>query len=236
MKTSNKLLLGIFLSIILLTTTVQLVVYAKYKRGEYGQFKREQFSPMTSVSIPAVRFVSITGLGSCNIAPDDKPKLEIQKESVSTITYRIVNDTLFINGDTTKTINDLEQGSRNYNLVNIFLPSPIQITTAYSSLKLEAALNPAYAPSYTVQLTKNSYFGIRKHGRRDNMDFHFNQLHVYSDRSYIELDDHTLINDLNVQLTNSKINDKEAVIRSLTIDADSTSTVTLSGKNIKALK
>jgi hypothetical protein len=68
------------------------------------------------------------------------------------------------------------------------------------------------------------------------MDFHFNQLHIYSERSNIELDDRTLINDLNVQLINSKINDNEAVIRSLTIDADSTSTVTLSGKNIKALK
>ena len=115
MKTSNKLLLGIFCTIILLTTAVQLMVYAKYKRGEYIKFNRETFTPLTSVEIPAVRFISIKGLGNCGIMHSDKPKLEIQKKFVNPFTYRVVKDTLFIIGDTSHTIDELEQGTRNYN-------------------------------------------------------------------------------------------------------------------------
>src|SRR5688500_17585935 len=127
MKTSNKLLLGIFLTIILLATTVQLMVYAKYKRGDYVKFKREKFVPMASVEIPAVRFISITGLGYCSVLHGDKPHLEIEKEKVDRVTYRVVNDTLVIIGDTLQTIDELQRGIRNYNLVNIYVPATVQI-------------------------------------------------------------------------------------------------------------
>jgi hypothetical protein len=249
MKTSNKLLLGIFLTIILLTTAVQLMVYAKYKRGEYVKFDREAFSPMTSLEIPAVRFVSIKGLGNCEFMHDDKPQLEMQKENVGSLTYHVVNDTLFIIGDSSQTIDDLELGSRNYCDVNVHLPATVQVRSAYSSLGINGAADTVNMPSYTIRLEKDSHFFINKRNPHDqkistqgheNGDdkptVYFNQLNISSEQSNIELDGHSFINDLNVQLINSKIDDKEAVIKKLTMDADGKSTVTLSGKNIKALK
>jgi hypothetical protein len=235
MKTSNKLLLAIFLSVILLTTTVQLMVYAKYKRGEYVKFKREEAVPMARVEIPAVRFISIKGLGYCSVLPGDKLQLEMEKEKVDRFAYRIVNDTLVIIGDTLQTIDELQRGIRNYNLVNIYVPATVQINGTYSSIKVGGAADSASAPSYTVRLQKNSHLYINNPSH-DKAAMYFNQLNINSEQSKIELDDHSSINDLNVQLTNSRIDDKEAVIKKLTLDTDSTSTVTLSGKNIKALK
>jgi hypothetical protein len=234
MKTSNKLLLGIFLTIILLTTAVQLMVYAKYKRGDYVKFNQEEFSPMTSLEIPAVRYVSIKGLGNCGIMHGDKPELEIQKEHVGPLTYHVVNDTLFIIGDTTHTINDLERGNRNYNEVNVYLPSTIQVRAAYSYLGIGGSADSTSAPSYIVRLEKDAHLVIKKRNR--DKAVYFNLVNINSEESKIVLDEHSFINDLNVQLINSKIDDKEAGIKNLTMDADSKSTVTLSGKNIKALK
>jgi len=231
MKTSNKLLLGIFITIILLTTAVQLMVYAKYKRGDYVKFDRDNFSSFTKVDISAVRFISITGMGNISIMPGDTSKLEIQKENVSPLSYRVVNDTLIIIGDTTHAIDDAERGNRNYNHVNVYLPATVQINATNSDLRIGGAADSASAPSYTVKLEKDSHFFIN-----NNAAVYFNQLKINSDQSRIELNDHAFINDLNVQLINSNINDKEAVIRNLTMDADSKSTVTLSGNNIKALK
>jgi hypothetical protein len=231
MKTSNKILLGIFLTIILLTTAVQLMVYAKYKRGEYVKFNREDFNQLTRVEIPAVRFISIKGMGNCGIMYGDKPTLEIQKERVSPLTYRVVNDTLFIIGDTTHTIDDQERGNRNYNHVKVYLPATVQINATNSDLRIGGAADSTSAPSYTVKLEKDSHLFIN-----NNAAVYFNQLNINSNQSKIDLNDHAFINGLNVQLINSNINDNEAVIRNLTMDADSKSTVTLSGKNIKALK
>ena len=231
MKTSNKLLLGIFITIILLTTAVQLVVYAKYKRGEYVKFNREDFNKLTSVEIPTVRFISIKELGNCGIMYGDKPTLELQKEHVGPLTYSVVNDTLFIIGDTTHSIDDPERGNRNYNHVNVYLPATVQINASNSDLRVGGAADSTHAPSYAVKLEKDSHFFIN-----NDAAVYFNQLNISSDHSRIELNDHAFINGLHVQLIKSEINDKEAVIRNLTIDADSKSTVTLSGNNIKALK
>lgn len=234
MKTSNKLLLGIFLMIIILVTTVQLMVYAKYKRGEYVQFQREQYSPMTSVEIPAVRFVSIKGLGNCVFMGADKPKLEIQKGNTGGLAYRVVNDTLYIVGDPANTRDDLQRGSRNNNLVNVYLPGAVPIRAADCSVRVGGAADSASAPSYNVKLENESYFSIKRGHNKSTV--YFNQLTIHSEGSNIELDNHVFINDLDLQLIRSKIEDKEAGIRMLTMDVDSNSTVTLSGKNIKALK
>jgi hypothetical protein len=231
MKTSNKLLLGIFITIILLTTAVQLMVYAKYKRGDYVKFDRDNFSSFTKVDIPAVRFISISGMGNISIMPGDASKLEIQKENVSPLTYRVVNDTLIIIGDTTRTIGDQERGNRNYNNVKVYLPATVQVNATNSNLRIGGAADSTSAPSYTVKLDKDSHLFIN-----NNAAVYFNQLNISSDQSKVDLNDHAFINGLNIQLSNSNLDDKEAVIRNLTMDADSKSTVTLSGKNIKALK
>lgn len=235
MKTSNKLLLGIFLMIITLVTTVQLVVYAKYKRGEYVQFQRENYSSFTSYDIHAVRFISITGMGNISIIPGDTSRLEVQKEEVAHLTYRVVNDTLIINGDTSLTKDDLDRGSRNHNRVYVILPYTAQINATYCSLYVGGAVDSAHAPSYNIHLEKGSSLGILDRGSYKK-DLYFNQMHIEGEGSTIELHEQTVVNGLHAKLINSRIDDKEAVIRNLTIDADPTSAVTLTGKNIKALK
>jgi len=169
------------------------------------------------------------------VLPGSKPQLEMEKEKIDRVTYSVVNDTLVIIGDTLQTIDELQRGIRNYNLVNIYVPATVQINGTYSIIRVGGATDSASAPSYTVMLKKDSHLFINNRSH-DKAAMYFNQLTINSEQSKIELDDHSFINDLNVQLIKSTIDDKDAGIKNLTVDADPKSTVTLSGKNIKALK
>ncbi len=64
MKTSNKNIIGSILAVLLLTTTVNSMVYAKYKRGELMcPFSVNRPELMAKIDAPAARFVSLIGFG-----------------------------------------------------------------------------------------------------------------------------------------------------------------------------
>jgi hypothetical protein len=229
MKTSNKLLLGIFLTIIILTTVVQLMVYAKYKRGEFTAFKREQFIPMTSLPVSNARFISLKRMGSCAIKPSNTLKLEIQKDNIDLIKYHVINDTLFITGSSNE-----DEKSQNNGLVNIYLPASVQLIGANCTFRVWGSDEPSPAPSYNVSLL-NSYLFINFRGA-DKAAVYFDQLHINEERSNIDLNDHAVLNELDLRLVDSRLNDNAASIRKITMDADDRSSINLSGKNVKALK
>lgn len=237
MKTSNKLLIGIFLIILILITTTQLMVYVKYKRGEVTSFKREQFDPMTSLPIPAVRFISVKGLGSCAVKPANTLKLEIQQDNVNVIKYHMANDTLVIVGDASMTDEEMDKGglNRNFSLVNIYLPASVQLKGTYSNFRVWGADDSLAAPSYTFYLEKNSNLFVNFKGP-DNTSVYFNQLNIHGERSTVDLNEHAVLNELNLQLNDSKINDNAATVRKINMGSDNNSSINLSGKNVKALK
>jgi hypothetical protein len=230
MKTSNKLLLGIFITILILTSVVQLMVYAKYKRGEFTAFKREEVVPMTSLPVPAARFISLKGFGSCALKPSGTLKLEIQQDNANYIKYQLVNDTLVVTGNS----NDPDDRSRNNSLVNIYLPASVQLIGAYCTFRAWGTGDSTLAPSYNINI-KNSYLYINFNGA-DKAAVYFNQLNIHSVSSMIDLNSHAVFNDLNLQFVDSRLSDKSAMIRKLTMESDNTSTLELSGKNVNALK
>jgi len=236
MKTSNKLLLGIFLAIIILTTTVQLMVLAKYKRGEYTAFRREEYFPLTKLVLLPVRFVSITGLGNCVLVNSDSTRLEVQDYKDGQIGYSVQNETLIINVKNIANKSDNENEPLSYKLVKVYAPASVLIKAASSHLRLAGAPDSAGAPSFTIQLERRSELGVYNE-RQEEADMYFNRLQIASESSTTQLDDHIVINSLQLdRFASSYLDDKNALIKSITINADDNSKVNLSGKNVKALK
>ncbi|THU40894.1 hypothetical protein FAM09_01910 [Niastella caeni] len=233
MKTSNKVLLGIFLSILILTTAIQLMVYARYKNGEYVKFNREEYFPSDKHTLPPLRLVSLNGLGNCKIITSDTARLELQNFKGAQVTYRIVNDMLIIHGDTTLNSDQLDHGVRNFQLVSLYLPATMQINANYSSFKLTGARDSVHAPSYKIKLERYSDF---KMDDRNQDAVYYKELNIFSDVSKVELSNGAIVNDLIVHLSNSSIDYKKATIRKMAMDLDSNSTITLSSNNLKALK
>lgn len=233
MKTSNKILLGIFLTFILLSTTVNLIVLAKYKRGEYSAFRRDEYNIMTSYAVPATKFVSLTAVGNCILQVSDKPRYEVRADKVNLVSYRVVNDTLIINGDSTLTRQELDRGISNNRELKLYLPAGVHIHMANSGLAVNGGIDSAHAPSYSIDLTKKSYFYIRE--RKKEPEF-FNQLLLTGDESNIALEDHVVVNELNLKVIECNIDSKKATIKNMTLDMDKKSTITFSGNSINALK
>ncbi|OQP66724.1 hypothetical protein [Niastella populi] len=231
MKTSNKILIGIFLAVIILTTSIHLYVYAKYKRGDYVPFQRESAVFMDRVDVPGAKFVSITGLGGVELINSDTAKFETDKDNVGRISYKMVKDTLVIT-DPTLTDEQLERGGRNYQRFKLYLPPSVPVQTAFCSINAKGAVDSTHAASYKIALTRNSNLSIRN----DNRASYFDQLLIKGESAEIVLEDQAIINDLHVQLVHSSINDMKATIQSITVEADPQSSLNLSGKNIKALK
>lgn len=233
MKTSNKILLGIFLAIIFLTTTIHLMVYAKYKRGEYVAFERDKIIKVASVNIPVTRFVSVKNLGNCVLINSNTTRFETDEGKVKNISYRVLNDTLIIHGDTTLSAELLDRGLRNFQMLKIYLPANIPINATSCNVFIDGTADTVHAPSYNINLSKRSELNIRdSHG----VTSYFNRLLIYSDHSGISLNNKVVVTDFNLTLADSRMDYSEATIKKLAIETDSNSSIALSGRNLKALK
>lgn len=233
MKTSNKILLVIFLAIILLTTTVQLMVYAKYKRGDYKPFQQDKFIKVSSVKLPVTRFVSVNNLGSCVLINSDTSRFETDEDKAGAISFRVANDTLIINGDTTLTAEQLQHGERNFHLIKIYIPASVQVNATFCHLFIDGSVDSVHVPAYSINLSKSSELNIRQSRRHT---CYFGQLLINSDLSAISFDHELVIADLNLTLGVSRLDYTDATFRKFTLHTDNYSTIALAGHNLNALK
>jgi hypothetical protein len=233
MKTSNKILLGVLLAFMLILTGIHLALYAKYKSGDFVSAK-EMADEMGRRPLPPIKHVSITGLTNCYlIAHGEQPLIEINEPYKSRIAYKVIGDTLIVTGDSTGTKESYDRGIRNNTLVNLILPATASVQLAYGTLRLSGGDDSAHAPSYSIELANAHVAIIERYPPETNV--FFNRLDVVTNASSIDLDNYAAINELHVRSRSSYLNSRQALIRQMTIDADSSSSVVLSGKNLKNL-
>jgi hypothetical protein len=234
MKTSNKILLSVLLAAILILTGLHLALYAKIKNSDFvssGKIPDE----MERYSLPVIKNVSITGLVNCQlISYGEQPGIEIHKEGKRRISYKVEGETLVITGDSTATKETYEHGERNNVLVNLRLPATAQIKLAYGSLWLSGGYDSAHAPSYAIELATDAYLGIMHHEPEATNVF-FNSLNLVINKSSIELNNKTVIDELHVQSHASHFICQQASIRQMTMNVDSKSTVFMQETNLKSL-
>jgi hypothetical protein len=232
MKTSNKILLGIFLTIIVLSATINLMVYAKYKRGDYEPFQREE-AKLTTVNLPASKYVSITGLCSVELLNSAAPRYEVQIGKEKGITYQMVGDTVVILGNTSLTNEQMERGECNYQKFRLHLPASTEVHTYNAGVKINGKADSTEAPSFNIHLNKHSFLTMNDEDEHKYM----NQLLLSGDDANLDLQDGLTVNELSLKLVNgSRFDSKKAEIRSLKLDVDNRSTINLSGNSIKNIK
>jgi len=93
MKKSNRILLGIFLTAILLVTAVHVTLYAKYRSGDYTVL--DDMSSMVMQSFPHVKFISVRNVG---VSVGFGDSTQVEKTANKAIRYYQKNDTLHVIG------------------------------------------------------------------------------------------------------------------------------------------
>ena len=232
MKTSNKILLGVFLTIILLSATINLMVYAKYKRGDSVPFVREE-KRLTSVNLPVAKYVSITALCGVELSNGAVPGFEVHEGQEKGISYKMVGDTMVIMSNTSLP-GQIEKGECNRQLLKLRLPATTEVYAHCADIKINGNADSTLAPSYNIHLDKRSF--LYTDDNDDNTRY-INQLLLWGDDTRFLLDQHIIVSGLNLKMVNnSKFDDKKGEIKNLTLDVDNSSTINLTGKSIKNLK
>lgn len=230
MKTSNKILLIYFLFALLGITAVHVTLYAKYNRGEYVSFDKIREERMEEIALPNIKYVSVTGLQRCNILPATSPKMKRYIMPGSRMKYSIVNDTLIITGDSVLTKQELVDGRRGYQTMNLYLPGTPAINAVYTELFINGAPDTTSAQSYVVNLSNQS---ILNTGDMDFKKVFFKGLQVNASNSFVTFYYGTVINELSLQTTNAKVTNQNGDIKHIQLHMDDQSTITLHGNNLK---
>jgi hypothetical protein len=231
MKTSNRILLGVFIATLMLTATVNLIVYAKYKRGDYVPFERDA-QKKVSVALPATKYVSVTALCSVELINGASPRFEVHQGQGKGISYKQVGDTLFINGNGSLTRQQMEHGECNHELFKLYLPAATQVYGNFAGIRINGNTDSTEAPSFNIHLGRNSYLSTGS-----EMEYtYLNQLQLQGDTASFELEDRIMVNELNLKMSSGKFNGKDAAIRNVTLDTDNSSSISLSGFSIKNIK
>lgn len=222
MKTSNKILLGGFLFLILFITGIHVALYAKYKSGHYTIYKEGG----DDGSIPMRSFpnLSIVAIYNSKAVIEFGDTLAVNDEKGSA---------RFIQQDDSLVITSLNEGSLSgsNDRVRLVLPYNATIVAVNSDLSFEkgkekAGIDPTVFLNNSIAVFAFSGKAIRLGHVKVNA----------SDRSIAVFRNYADVSNLEVELKNSSLEYNEGDIGQLSIATDSTSQLTLQSKHLLKAK
>jgi hypothetical protein len=230
MKTSNKLLLGLFISILLVITMLNIAVYAKYKRGNFISFDTVNQKNYDEAALPPFKYIAITGMGEVHLKKAASAKIQWANKVPRSFAYKVVNDTLFISGDSLANPHELKNQKRNYQEVKLFLTGAEPVFANIGTLYVTGAKDSVTAPSWELHLADRSSLDV---GQFDNEGGYINRLQLTTDHATVTFRNQVVINELKLQSRESTIENEEANIRHLYLQTDDRTKLTLFGNNLK---
>lgn len=237
MRTSNKIILGVFLAPLIIVIAIQAALYAKYKGGDFVYMKTIEEDRFERPSLKNIDNIVVYGLENFSITPADSFAVEIEKNKYRFLHYTINGNSLIIHGDSTISRPDgTKDVMRSYENVNLYLPGMMNITADNSDVRLKGSKDSLKAGSYHFNLLNAASFKIQENDYEDSTYKYFKGLTIKADHAAnIEISAFTHISELNLTMLESVFTDNEAQIDKLTMDVDKKSSVKLTGENLKKL-
>jgi hypothetical protein len=218
MKKSNKLLLGGFLTLLLIFAAIHIALYAKYKSGDYTIYNGED--DLTSLSMqqfPNILFISVRNVPGATVKFSDVA--QVKKGEDEELQYARKGDTLQITAPATP------KGFRSP--ITLYLPSSATYFLFNSSLAFEAG-KAGTQNNPVVYLQKSQ--AIFSESQRPLKLGHLRV--VASDSSLAMFQGNTQVAHLDVRLSNSAIESNNSDFSQLTIVTDSLSRISLPAKQL----
>jgi hypothetical protein len=262
MKTSNKILLISSLSSMGIFGLVHLTLYARYEQGKIltENDLHEKQQALRMIQVP--RYLALRGLLQINIIPSDTFYIEFRSSpddnrvvllkqaddaaitNGSTPSYHRKGDTLFIEGEKGQTVYQDNAGMMiqwPFPVVNVYCRNIGMIEVDGGQVTLVGAKRTADAAGDQTRLiARNSIVWVGEYHNWNDPVFpeFFDTLRIRAFKSTVLLNRFTVAAHLQASLTdNSLIEDRKIVIgRLLELSGDSTSRVTLTGKNLQKLQ
>jgi hypothetical protein len=218
MKKSNKLLLGGFMTLVLLITAIHVTLYAKYRAGSYTVYNAEEDElPLSRQQFPNILFVSVQNVPVANVRFSDVA--QVDKDKDDGLQYVQKGDTLQITGKA----NEENMGRH----AAFYLPYNATLSFINSSVSFEGGKKTAQSnPLIYLQNARAIFPG-------EPGPIQFGHLRIVaSDNSMVLIQGNTQADHLDVQLSNSVIETGEGNFGQLSILTDSLSRISLPAKQL----
>ena len=220
MKKSNKLLLGGFLTVVLLISAIHITLYAKYKAGQYTVYHaKEDLPPQSLQTFPNILFVSVRNVPGATVRFSEVA--QVGKRDDDEIQYVQKGDTLLISGK--GRVNEVGI----LHPIVFHLPSTATVSLLNSTLSFEGS-KTTNENNPVIYLEKSTavFSGTRGPSRLGHLKV------VASNSSTAAFRGNILINHLDVQLSNSSIENTEGIFSQLSVVTDSLSHISLPSKQL----
>ena len=145
MKTSNVLLILLFVISISLISAIPIVVNLKLNNRDFVTDRESSRYELHEFG--AARFISLKGLANCILVPSDSLKLEVEASQSNAISTDRRGDTLIIRSDQSN--NHAVLYAPNFKL---YLPLVERIACYDSNIELNGSVIPKGARSYRIDL------------------------------------------------------------------------------------
>jgi hypothetical protein len=218
MKKSNKLLLGGFLTVLLMIAGIHIALFAKYKNGDYTIYHpSDKRADGRMQSFPNVSFVIFRNVGGASIQFGATAEVEKAKEDAVEFVQK--GDSLVITGK--NYFDDPDERRR----INFTLPYNATLSVVNSFLYFEKGKKDG--ENNTVINLQQSHAVFVESA----VPFLLGHIKVVaSDNSIIAFQDNTQVNHLEVQLSNSALEFNKGNAGQLSIVTDSISRLSLQSK------
>jgi hypothetical protein len=237
MKTSNKILLSVFIAVLLIVTVIHVALTQKYKNG---QFTITNSGPKKdSIALQPVKYVRLRSLENVVLVPSDSYRLEVGKNMPSSFRYAVSGDTLVITGDSSTSPGETwDFRKRTDGDVTLHLPEITLIIAQNTSLEIEGRLDTASGAATRIELWGSTLL-LGNQLDTGTVGTYFGDVFITAKQgSAVSLTPNKIhFNNLSFELENSSFRDNESGdIKNLMITTDDSSLVQISGHNLKKLK
>lgn len=235
MRTSNKILIGLFVATLLVPTIIFTTLASRIKSGKLVNVNESTRSNVVTQAFQGVRYVSVRNLYAVHIYPSDSLRMETQRSDEPGIRFKQEGDSLVIYA--LQAALDKDRSSLNpyvYDNLDLYLPNTldsIRLTNCEAVINgtREASKAPVFNLSLQgVYLSSSNYMGPSS----DSM--YYGRVFVHARESAIVFPTPGVFKDLQLELESSTftINGNADRYDTLRINSDDHSNLTMPAKHL----
>ncbi|QEC40401.1 hypothetical protein [Pseudobacter ginsenosidimutans] len=236
MKTSNKIIALIFGLLILIPALVVATIIIKYKSGNFTRLDVK--SGMITQTFPGIKNITLRDLRNLYVIPSDSLYAEITtNENYQPVKFSIQGDAVLIYADSVRfngndPRNNEQEYQRRQNSVWLYLPAAYTALIENCGVTLSADSKKAEPEGISLQLINSSINDDIK----DSSGVRFRKLTITGDRSLIGFGSHFQAGEMDLSLKNrSSLDISNSNIGNLLLNADSSTSIHLSGQQLKSV-
>lgn len=234
MKLSDRIILGLIITIFSYLVISHLVLKSKWTQGKFAEPGKD-YALYEEHDLPEFKYLKLVGLSDCRLFSSVKARLDIERSMFRFVKFYSVGDTLIVDGSLTPDKRSSFSNGQTPQKVKIFLPDITRIEAVNSRLDVRGEKSSGSGRSFSFLLNESS-LNTRAHFDMDTLPRFYDRFAVNASRHsevYLFRKDH--FNTVDIDLSQSNFYGRNAKGDHFNVRADSSSMVVSGGNDFQLI-